>query len=207
MIRVKICGITNRDDALVACDAGADALGFVFASEAKARNRYIDPDRAIHIVEALPPFVATVAVCVNDTPPRLLEYLQFVDWVQLHGEESAADCQAVARRAIKAFRVAADFDPASMLAYPTAGYLLDASVPGVRGGAGVTCDWDMARRAVALGRPIVLAGGLTPENVGEAVRHVRPYAVDVSGGVESAPGKKDHERIRLFIRQARLPIP
>ncbi len=206
MVRVKICGITNLDDALAACDAGADALGFVFAEEAKKRGRYIDPDKAARIIEALPPFVAAVAVCVNDPPERLLEYLEIVDWVQLQGEESVADCETVARRAIKVFAAGDDFDPASMLAYPTPGYLLDACVPGQHGGQGVVCNWDAARRAVALGKPILLAGGLTPENVAEAVRQVRPYAVDVSGGVQRAPGLKDHERVRRFIEQARLPL-
>ena len=202
-MRVKVCGITNIEDALAACEAGADALGFVFAPEAKARGRYIAPDDARRIIEQLPPFVVTVAVCVNERPDRLFEYLEFVDLVQLHGEESVEDCRAVSHRAIKAFRTSADFDVAAMKAYPARAYLLDAFVPGARGGTGETCHWDLARRAVALGRPLILAGGLTPENVGEAVRRVRPYAVDVSGGVQRAPGKKDHERIRRFIHNAR----
>jgi len=206
MTRVKICGITNLEDALAACEAGADALGFVFAPEAKARNRYVSPEQGREIVRQLPPFVSTVAVCVNDPPARLREYLEFVDYVQLCGEESVEDCAAVCDRAIKAFRAGGDFDPAGMAAYPAAAYLLDAGVQGAHGGTGVTCDWDVARRAVALGRRIVLAGGLTPDNVAEAVRAVRPYAVDTSGGVESAPGKKDHDRIRRFIENARLPV-
>ena len=206
MVKVKICGITNLEDARAACDAGADALGFVFAPEAKGRNRYIAPEDARRIIEELPAFVLTVAVCVNEPRERLVEYLAFVDRVQLHGEESVEDCQAVAPRAIKAFRASADFDPAGMLAYPAAAYLLDAFVPGARGGTGKTCDWDLARRAAALGRPLILAGGLTPENVAEAVRRVRPYAVDASGGVERAPGKKDHERVRQFINNAKRAV-
>ena len=206
MMKVKICGITNLEDALAACEAGADALGFVFAPEAKARNRYVSPEQAREIVRQLPPFVSTVAVCVNDTPARLRQYLEFVDYVQLCGEESVEVCAAVCDRAIKAFRAGADFDPAAMAAYPAAAYLLDSMVQGAHGGTGLTCDWDVARRAVALGRPIVLAGGLTPDNVTEAVRAVRPYAVDTSGGVQSAPGKKDHDRIRRFIENARLPV-
>jgi len=205
-MRVKICGITNVEDALAACEAGADAVGFVFASEAKARKRYVAPEDAREIVRQLPPFVSTVAVCVNDPPARLREYLEFVDYVQLCGEESIEDCAAVGERAVKAFRAAGDFDPAGMAAYPAAAYLLDAGVQGAHGGTGVTCDWAVARRAVALGVPIVLAGGLTPDNVSEAVRAVRPYAVDTSGGVEKAPGKKDHDRIRRFIEQARLSV-
>ena len=206
MPRVKICGITNLDDALAACEAGADALGLMFAPEAKARNRYIEPDDARRIVQKLPPLVTTVAVCVDDPVQRLLEYLEFVDCVQLHGNETIETCRAVALRAIKAFRASPGFDPESMLAYPSRAYLLDAFVPAVSGGTGRTCDWDLARRAVALGRPLILAGGLTPENVAEAVRTVRPYAVDVSGGVERAPGEKDHERIRAFIENAKSPI-
>jgi len=202
-MRVKICGITNVDDALAACDAGADALGFIFAPEAQRRNRYIAPDQAAQIVAQLPPFVSTVAVCVNEPVARLLEYLEFVDWVQLCGEEPAPDCAPVAARAIKAFRMGADFRPEAMLAYGTAAYLVDAYAPGQRGGTGKTCDWTAARRACALGRPVILAGGLTPENVAEAVRAVGPYAVDTAGGVEAAPGKKDHERIRSFVRRAK----
>jgi phosphoribosylanthranilate isomerase len=204
--RVKICGITNLDDAVAACEAGADALGFVFAPEARTRNRYIDPEAAQRIVEALPPFVATVAVCVNEPLDRLREYLGFVDAVQLCGDETPDECAAVAARAIKVFRAGPQFDPAAMLAYPARAYLLDASVPGSHGGSGVACDWNVARRAVALPRPIILAGGLDPENVAGAVRTVRPFAVDASGGVEAAPGKKDHERIRRFIRNAQSAL-
>ncbi len=207
MIRVKICGITTRDDALVACEAGADALGFNFAPEARARNRYIDPEAAQRICEALPPFVARVAVCVNESPDRIREYLEFVDFVQFHGEESPEDCAAAGPRAIKAFRVAAGFDPAVLGAYPVGSYLLDACVAGARGGTGQTCDWDAARKVVALGKPVILAGGLTPENVTEAVAAVRPYAVDTAGGVEGPPGKKDHDRIRAFIRNAKADLP
>ena len=205
MTRVKICGITNGHDAFAACEAGADAIGFVFANEAKARNRYIDPDAARRIAEALPPFVCRVAVCVNEPLNRLKEYLEFVDYVQLCGEEAPADCAPLAGRVIKAFHVGTGFDVHAMPAYPAAAYLLDACVPGARGGTGAACNWDLASQAVALDRPINLAGGLTPENVAEAVRRVQPYAVDVSGGVESAPGKKDHEKIRRFILHAKLP--
>ncbi|MDX9974075.1 MAG: phosphoribosylanthranilate isomerase [FCB group bacterium] len=202
-MKVKICGITNLDDALAACDAGADALGFNFAPEARKRNRYIDPEAAQRIVELLPPFVTTVAVCVNDSPEHLLQYLTFVDWVQLHGEETVEQCEPVAKRAIKAFRAAPGFEPESVLAYPTASYLLDAYVPDARGGTGETCDWELARSVVALGRPVFLAGGLTPGNVAEAVRLVRPYGVDTAGGVEASPGLKDRDKMRNFIRHAK----
>ena len=206
MVRVKICGITNLEDALAACEAGADAIGFIFVPEAKKRNRFIEPAKAREIAEQLPPFVCVTAVCVNESLERLREYLEFADYVQLCGEESVTDCEAVALRAIKAFRVGPGFRAESMLAYPTAAYLLDACVEGQRGGTGKTCDWALAQEAVALGRPVVLAGGLTPDNVAEAVRVVRPYAVDTAGGVESAPGKKDHERVRTFIERAKRAL-
>ena len=206
MTQVKICGITNLRDARAACEAGADALGFVFAPEAKKRNRYLVPEDARRIIADLPPFVTTVAVCVNEPVERLLEYLAFVDRVQLHGEETPETCQTIGARAIKAFRAGPDFDPETMLAYPTGAYLLDSFVPDARGGTGQTSDWDVARRAVALGRPLILAGGLTPDNVADAVRAVRPWAVDTSGGVERAPGEKDHDRIRRFVENAKSSL-
>lgn len=203
MTRVKICGIVTLEDALAACDAGADALGFNFAPEARARGRYIDPESAQALVRQLPPFVTTVAVSVNPSAAQVGEWLKFVDCVQFHGDESKAFVAAFGDRAIKAFRVSQGFEPGSMLDYTTRAYLLDASVPGFSGGSGQAFDWNIAREAVALGRPIILAGGLTPANVAEAVRTVRPAAVDTASGVESAPGKKDYERIRDFVRNAK----
>lgn len=205
-IRIKICGITNIDDALFACEAGADALGFIFAPEAKQRNRYIDPDHAQCIVEQLPPFITTVGVCVNEPLSRLREYLTFLDRVQLHGEEKPEDYAPIAEHAIKAFRVSPGFKPSDMLEHPASAFLLDAYTPVSRGGTGAICDWETARETVALGRPVILAGGLTPDNVAEAVRTVRPYGVDTAGGVEAAPGKKDYDRIRSFIANARLSL-
>ena len=205
-MKVKICGITNLEDALAACEAGADALGFVFAEEAKARGRYIHPEDAHAIIDRVPPYISTVAVCVNETACRLEEYLEFCDRVQLHGEESAAVCQVVGPRAIKAFQTGPDFDPKSILEFPVAAYLIDAFVEGKRGGTGKTADWSAARKAVALGKPIILAGGLNPENVIEAIQAVRPYGVDTAGGVEKEPGKKDHERIRSFIHNAKTSL-
>ena len=207
MMRVKICGITNREDAHAACEAGADALGFVFAPEAKARNRYIDPEKARLIIKSLPPWIATVAVCVNESLESMNRFLEFMDYIQLCGNESPETCAALGMHAIKVFRAAPDFVPETMKQYPGKAWMLDAYVPGSHGGSGVPCDWKIAREATALGKPIILAGGLTPDNVADAIRNSHPYAVDVSGGVECAPGKKDHERIRLFIRNAKLPVP
>lgn len=205
-MRVKICGITNLDDALAACEAGADALGFNFADEAKAKKRYIAPEAAAAIIAHLPPFVTTVAVTVNDTLDQLRAYLEIVDMVQLHGEEPPELCAAIAMRAIKVFRAGAGFDPQRMLAYPSVAYLIDAATPGQRGGSGETCDWNAARAAVALGKPIILAGGLTPDNVAGAIREVGPQAVDTASGVEHAPGKKDQERMRSFVRNAKARV-
>lgn len=206
MVKVKICGITNRDDAFAAVEAGADALGFIFAPEARAKGRYISPGEARAIVADLPPFVTAVAVTVNATEHELDTYLKFMDCVQLHGEEPAALAARFGRRAIKALPVDEHFSPARVLEYAVGAVLLDAHVPGQRGGTGKTADWDRAREAAAQGTPIILAGGLTPENVAEAVQAVHPYAVDVCGGVEREPGKKDHERIRRFIENARVSV-
>ena len=206
-MKVKICGITNLEDALAACEAGADALGFIFAEEARTRGRYIAPDEAALIVAQLPPFVTVVAVCVNAPLDELKRYLAFAHLVQLCGEETPEAYQPVAERAIKVFHAGAGFRPEVMAAHPARAYLLDAQVPGLHGGTGTVCDWQAARNAVTPGKPVILAGGLTPENVAEAVKTVRPYAVDTSGGVEASPGKKDHERIRQFIRNAKAPIP
>jgi phosphoribosylanthranilate isomerase len=202
-IKIKICGITNRDDALAACDAGVDALGFVFAEEAKARKRYIEADDALAIIEELPPFVTTVAVTVNAPLERLVHYLAFMDLVQLHGEEKPGYLP-MGHLAIKAFRTGPGFSLSDMKAHHNVrAWLLDAWTADSRGGTGKVCDWELAKGAVAAGKPVILAGGLTPENVAEAVRIVQPFALDTSGGVEKAPGKKDHERIRQFIRNAK----
>lgn len=204
-MKVKICGITNLDDALAAVDAGADALGFNFAEEAKAKQRYISPRDADRIMEKLPPFIVTVAVFVNPTAAELNQCV--MDRFQFHGEESEEFVGSYGERAIKALRMGPDFTPALANRYSVGAILLDAYDPNARGGTGKTVDWQRAREATArIDTPVILAGGLTPENVAEAVRMVRPYGVDVSGGVEKEPGKKDHGKIRRFIHEAKLPI-
>lgn len=202
MTRVKICGITNLEDALACCEAGTDALGFVLAEDGKKRGRYISFDDAAEIIERLPPFVTTVAVTVNETMGTLAHYLTVFDMVQLHGEELPGHLP-MGHLAIKAFRVGPDFSMSKMEEHEVRAWLLDAFVPDQRGGTGTVCDWDVAQMAASLSRPLILAGGLTPDNVGEAIFRVRPYGVDVSGGVESEPGKKDHERVREFIQYAK----
>lgn len=203
-MRVKICGITNLDDALATVDAGADAIGFNFAEEAKKRKRYIDPDVAGELIEFLPPFVTTVAVCVNPSQADVERYLSFVDYVQLHGEESVEFTAKFGRRVIKVFRLRDELSDAEIESYgsPTA-WLVDAYQPDARGGTGEITDWSRAAELAKGNKPLILAGGLTPENVAVAIGQVRPYAVDTAGGVESEPGKKDHERIRAFINNAK----
>jgi phosphoribosylanthranilate isomerase len=201
MVKVKICGITNREDALMAVEAGADALGFVFF---QGSSRYISPENATAIIRHLPPFVQTVGLFVNEelTVVNATADRCHLDIVQLHGEESPGYCDAVRRRIIKAFRVKDSFSLVALADYRVAGYLLDAWSPAAHGGTGTTFNWDIAAQ-VAASRPIILAGGLTPENVAEAVAAVKPYAVDVSSGVESAPGKKDVRLVEHFIRATR----
>ena len=201
MVRVKICGMTNLDDALMAVEAGADALGFVFF---QGSPRYISPDQAAAIIRRLPPFVQMVGLFVNEEPATVNEVADQcrLDLVQLHGEESPDYCNAVRRRVIKAFRVKDLSTLDDMANYHVAASLLDAWSPAAYGGTGTTFNWDIATRAAASHR-IILAGGLTPDNVAEAVAMVHPYAVDVSSGVESAPRKKDASLIRAFIGAAR----
>jgi len=202
MTKVKICGITSLDDAVAACEAGADALGFVLAPEAKKRSRYIDAGRAADIIAQVPSFVFTVGVVVNETLECMRELLTLFDRLQLHGDESPDLCASLGPRAYKAFRVQPDMSPDVFDAYPGAMFLLDAWSPGEQGGTGHLCDWRFATEA-ARRKKIILAGGLSPENVEEAVLRVQPYAVDASSGLEAAPGKKDHEKIRTFIHHVR----
>ncbi|HIJ86872.1 MAG TPA: phosphoribosylanthranilate isomerase [Desulfuromonadales bacterium] len=201
MVKVKICGITNLEDALMAVEAGADALGFVFF---KGSSRSVSPDNAAAIIRCLPPFVQTVGLFVNEETAIVNAVADQcrLDIVQLHGEESSDYCQAITRRIIKAFRVK-DTSSLDIIAdYRVAGSLLDAWSPLAHGGTGTTFNWHIAAQAAA-SRVIILAGGLTADNVAEAIKTVKPYAVDVSSGVESAQGKKDAGLVSRFIRATR----
>jgi len=203
MTKVKICGIRNRDDGLAAVEFGADALGFVFY---RRSPRYIRPERVREIIERLPPFVTTVGVFVNEERERVEEIIEVsgIVAVQLHGEESPAYCASFRNvKVIKAFRVSDDFDPERLGDYEVSAYLLDAYCKGVYGGTGETFSWEVAMLAKRDGR-IILAGGLTPENVAQAIREVGPYAVDVSSGVEQSPGVKDREKVRRFLARAKV---
>jgi phosphoribosylanthranilate isomerase len=198
-VRSKICGITRIEDALAAVEAGADAIGFVFYAKSP---RAVSVQQARAIIQALPPFVTTVGLFVNASRCELGEILDAVplDLLQFHGDEVAEDCERWHRPYIKALRVKAGDDIAAAVdAYPSAsGVLLDTYVEGVPGGTGEAFDWSLIPQA--LSKPLILAGGLTPENVADAVARVKPYAVDVSGGVEASKGIKDHAKIRAFIK-------
>lgn len=198
-VRSKICGITRVEDALAAVEAGADAIGLVFYAKSP---RAVDIEQAKVIVAALPPFVTSVGLFVDMPRETLQALLREVplDLLQFHGDESPADCEGFARPYIKALRVRADQDVARMMApYSGAcGILLDTFVEGVPGGTGAAFDWSLVPREA--GKPIILAGGLTPDNVAQAIAQVRPYAVDVSGGVEAAKGIKDAGKVKAFLQ-------
>lgn len=197
--RVKICGITDRQDALDAVRLGADAIGLVFYPPSP---RCVAPEQAAAIVERLPPFVTVAGLFVNASREEIAEVLGTVrlDLLQFHGTECAEYCAGHGRPYIKALRVREGMDLlAERQRYAGASaLLLDAYQPGVPGGTGQAFDWALIPSE--LGHEIVLAGGLTPGNVGEAVRRVRPYAVDVSGGVERVKGRKDAAKIEAFMR-------
>ncbi|OGP70354.1 MAG: N-(5'-phosphoribosyl)anthranilate isomerase [Deltaproteobacteria bacterium RBG_13_58_19] len=198
MVSIKICGITNLEDALLAAELGADALGFIFYPPSP---RSIEPDAARDIIAKLPPFVSTVGVFVDEDAALIKELAASVglDWLQLHGKETPEYCRTLGRRVIKSFRIRDENSLASLAAYRGAvqAMLLDTYKKGLVGGTGETFDWDLARRARQYG-PIILAGGLTPENVAQAIAIAQPQAVDVASGVEAAPGKKDPEKLRAF---------
>ena len=183
-VRVKICGITRADDALVAVDAGADALGFMLY---KSSPRYVTPAQAAAIIRALPPFIARVGVFVNPAESEVRDAIAGcgIDTLQFHGEETPEFCRQFGLRVIKAFRVRDAESLKPLSAFSTEAWLLDSFVAGKQGGR------------------VILAGGLSPENAADAVRRVRPYALDVSSGVESAPGKKHASKVRAFIAAAK----
>jgi phosphoribosylanthranilate isomerase len=200
-VRVKVCGITRRIDAEAAVDAGADAIGFVFWRESP---RAIGVDEAHRVARALPPLVARVGVFVNATPDEVADVVSRVglDVVQLHGDERVDGFTSVRARLVRAVALTGDDGMRAALALPEHVLpLVDAVDPARRGGTGQRADWtraaDLARQ-----RATILAGGLTPENVAEAIRAVRPWAVDVSSGVETAPGVKSPDRIRQFLAAA-----
>ncbi len=202
MIRVKICGITNLEDALFAAAHGADALGFVFF---KGSPRFVEPEAAGEIIRLLPPFISTVGVFVNpsETDVRAALALSGVRILQFHGAEKPDFCRSYGVPYIKSLRVRNMSSLKELEGYgDSAAYLLDAYSKEGFGGTGLTFNWDIAVEAKKMGR-VILAGGLTQYNVANAVEHVAPYAVDVSSGVESTKGRKDHNAVRNFIAEAK----
>ncbi len=204
-IRIKVCGLTDPDQALETCMAGADAIGFVFTPKSP---RLLSREDARHIIKKMPPMVQSVGVFVDESIDTIREIVEFcgIDLVQLHGSEPPGFCKLLAPRVIKAFRVKNDRVLQEIENYSGAvrGILIDTWARGTHGGTGKTFDWDVARKIVAsIDMPVILAGGLEPGNVEEAVSKVRPWGVDVSSGVETAPGQKSIEKIKEFIRNAR----
>lgn len=201
-VRSKICGITRIEDALAAADAGADAIGLVFYAKSP---RAVDVHQARAIIAALPPFVSTVGLFVNASRCELNEILEAVplDLLQFHGDETPSDCVGFNRPYIKALRVRPgdDLEAACQHYASSSGILLDTFVAGVPGGTGEAFDWSLV--PAQLSKPIILAGGLSADNVAQAIAQVQPYAVDVSGGVEQAKGIKDAARIEAFMRAVR----
>jgi len=200
-VRVKICGITREADLQAAVAAGADALGFVFSPRSA---RCLDAEAAAGLVAAVPPFVARVGLFMDQPAADVARVLSRVpvNVLQFHGSEDAAYCRQFGLPYIKAVSMSSAATGARPdRVWPdAAGLLLDSHAPGGPGGTGETFDWSAIP---ALSKPLVLAGGLTPENVAEAVSRVKPWAVDVSSGVEDAPGVKNHEKMRIFLREAK----
>lgn len=202
VVRCKICGITRVEDALAAVEAGADAIGLVFYAKSP---RAVTVPQAQAILAALPPFVTTVGLFVDSERSELNAILDVLplDLLQFHGDESPAACEGFGRPYIKALRVRPGDDIAARIGLygSAAGVLLDTFVPGVPGGTGEAFDWSLVPQDLSV--PIILAGGLTPENVRAAIEQVRPYAVDVSGGVEASKGLKDSNKIHAFVHAVR----
>ena len=200
--RVKICGITNLADALAAVEAGADVLGLNFY---EGSPRRVSMKTAAEISKQLPPFVMRAGVFVNadeDLVTRAIGECG-LSLLQFHGDEPAEFCAQFGLISMKAFRIRDAESLKELPRFQTDAYLLDAFSPEARGGTGERFNWELAVEAQKFGKPVFLAGGLTPENVADAVRKVRPFGVDVASGVESSPGKKDHAKIRAFIAAAR----
>jgi phosphoribosylanthranilate isomerase len=200
--QVKICGVTNVADALAAAEAGADMIGLNFY---EGSPRHITLATALEIHRALPPFVVRVGVFVN--PPEDLVMRALGDCglslLQFHGDETSEFCTQFGAMSLKAFRIQDASSLAALENFQADAFLLDAHSKSGLGGTGETFNWDLAVEAQKFGKPIFLAGGLTPENVADAVRQVQPFAVDVSSGVESAPGKKNIAKVRTFIAAVR----
>ncbi|MBM4133504.1 MAG: phosphoribosylanthranilate isomerase [Nitrospira sp.] len=205
-VKVKICGITNADDAAAAVEAGADALGFMFYAKSP---RCVEAPLVKRIVAGLPPFVLPVGVFVNEEAKKVRDLMDQcgLAMAQLHGDETAAYCDTLGRPVLKAFRFRGPADLLSLAEFKgragVRGFVVDAFSAAAYGGTGQVADWALAAE-VARHAPVLLAGGLTAENVRAAIQQVMPYGVDVSSGVEASQGKKDQAKIRAFIHAAKL---
>lgn len=201
-VKVKICGITSVADGLATAEAGADMVGLMFYEKSP---RHIAMPTATDIARQLPPFIVKVGVFVNPSEDLVLRAIGECDLslLQFHGDEPPEFCTKFGVMSMKAFRVRDSESLRALTAYRTDAWLLDAYAADKLGGTGATFNWELAIEAQKLGRPVFLAGGLTPENVAEAVRRVQPFGVDVSSGVESTPGKKNPVKVKAFIAAAK----
>ena len=202
MVRVKICGVTRTEDVRLIVKEGADAIGF----QMSMGPRKITKEQARRLVKLVPPSVTPVGVFVNESLSRVKALVKYCGFqaAQLHGEENEAFCEALPFPVLKAVRMKNDQTPARYRAFRIAAFLLDRYNKDKRGGTGEAFDWKWARKAVAeLPAPVLLAGGLTPENVARAIRTARPFGVDVSSGVEILPGQKDPQKVSRFIRRTK----
>ena len=200
-VKVKVCGMTSLKDALVAVEGGADAVGFIFY---KKSPRSVTMKTVREIVLELPPFVDTVGVFVDETAEQVNKIADYcnLDIIQLHGDESPTFCKKIRRKVIKAFRIKDMQSVKKLSSFQVSGFLLDTFSENLHGGTGKVFDWNLALPAKKFG-PVIMAGGLTPNNVQQAVRQIRPYGVDVCSGVESEPGIKDHKKVRAFLNNAK----
>jgi phosphoribosylanthranilate isomerase len=203
-MRIKICGITNVEDALDAVSLGADAIGFIFTKDSK---RYISPEQAESIALFLPPFVSIVGVFVNASKEEIDDTVTRckLDLIQLHGHETPAFCQQMSRRVIKAFHMAEpeDVDPIGAYQGIISAALLDTKVQNLSGGTGKVFDWGLALQVNRFEIPLILAGGISVQNIKKARQLVNPYAVDLSSSVEASPGKKDYNKMKDFVEAVR----
>jgi len=191
-MKVKICGITNQEDASAAVELGVDALGFIFAKS----PRQIEPEKARRIINSLPPFVTTMGVFVNEDQTKVRDIVNFcgLNLIQFHGDESPDICGKFMPHSVKAFQIKDETSLERIKPYNgmVRAFLFDTYSKETRGGTGKTFDWGLAVKGKKLGMPVILSGGLSPTNIEEAILKVSPYAVDVNSGVEIGPGKKDH---------------
>ena len=201
--RIKVCGITEPEDARIAVAAGADGLGFIFVPQSP---RHIDPDMVRKITRELPPLVDAVGVFVDEEMEVVEEIMQYccLSFIQLHGSETPDYCEKISCRVMKSFSIGQATKSEDFVPYAEAvsGFLLDTFHKDMAGGTGQTFDWQLLEHIKPPG-PIVLAGGLTPDNVGDAIRQVKPFAVDVNSGVEYQPGRKDPDKLRSFVQAVR----